>query len=184
MNKIIIIIIIIAAIAGVGWFVFSKGDDSKQEPNEAAQTSKEKSLDTAPTFSLKDYDGNDVASGDFEGKILVVNSWAKWCPFCVDELPDFAELQAAFPNEVQVIAINRAESLTTAKGYTDNFDLTDKYVFLLDPKDSFYKSIGGFSMPETLFVDKDGKIRVHKRGPMEFSEMKEKINSILEQSES
>lgn len=179
MNKNTIIGIIIIAIAGIGWFVFSQGDGSTQDSNKSVKTSQKKSFDTAPTFALKDYDGNDVSSGDFGDKILVVNSWAAWCPFCVDELPDFGELQAAFPDEVQVIAINRAESLSVAKEYTDRFNLTDKYVFLLDPNDSFYKSIGGFSMPETLFVDQEGNIRIHKRGPMEFSEMKEKINSIL-----
>mgnify|MGYP000489438467 CR=1 FL=1 len=30
-----------------------------------------------------------------------------------------------------------------------------------------------------FFIDGDGNIRIHKRGPMEFSEMKEKVESIL-----
>ena len=35
-------------------------------------------------------------------------------------------------------------------------------------------------MPETLFVDGDGRIRIHKRGPMSIEEMREKVESILE----
>ena len=34
-------------------------------------------------------------------------------------------------------------------------------------------------MPETLFVDAEGNIRVHKRGPMKLDEMVEKVESIL-----
>ena len=45
--------------------------------------------------------------------------------------------------------------------------------------DSFYKSIGGFSMPETIFVSSNGDLLRHKRGPMKFEEMKEIINEIL-----
>jgi len=81
-------------------------------------------------------------------------------------------------DEVAVIAIDRAESLEKAREFTDSIGVTDKFVFLLDPKDSFYKDIGGFSMPETIFVDKTGNIRLHKRGPMDFEEMKEEVLEI------
>jgi len=142
-------------------------------------TSSGGSFDQAPSFSLVDYEGNTVTSDDFPGKVLVVNAWATWCPFCVDELPDFGELQEAFPDEIVVIAIDRAESLERARSFSDNLGVTDKMLFLLDPRDSFYRSIGGFSMPETIFVDSDGNIRIHKRGPMDFNEMKDRVESIL-----
>ena len=120
-----------------------------------------------------------VALSDFSGKIIVVNSWAVWCPFCKKELGDFARLQEEFKNDIVVVAIDRQESLKIAKGFTDSEGITRDLIFLLDPSDSFYRSIGGFSMPETIFVDKEGNIVIHKRGPMEFEEMKEKILSML-----
>jgi len=48
-----------------------------------------------------------------------------------------------------------------------------------DPNDSFYKSIGGFAMPETLFIDGEGNIRLHKRGPMTYEEMKVAVEKII-----
>jgi len=109
----------------------------------------------------------------------VINTWAAWCPFCVKELPAFSALQKAFSEEVVVIAIDRVESLNTAKSYTDDLGITDDLVFLLDRSDSFYKFIRGFSMPETIFVDKDGVIQDHKRGPMDLEEMKQRVEKIL-----
>ena len=53
--------------------------------------------------------------------------------------------------------------------------------FLLDSKDAFYKGIGGFSMPETIFADADGNIIIHKRGPIALDEMRQKVNSIINQ---
>lgn len=135
--------------------------------------------DTAPDFSLKDYDGNTHSFSDLsEGKIAVVNSWAVWCPFCKNELDDFAELQESFGDDIVVIAIDRGESLERAKAFTDQIEVTDRMTFLLDPSDSFYKSIGGFSMPETIFVNTKGEIVLHKRGPMDLAEMTEIVNSI------
>ena len=71
-------------------------------------------------------------------------------------------------------------SLEKAKSYTDELGISEDMLFLLDRSDSFYKSIGGFSMPETIFVNGDGEIVVHKRGPMELDEMREHVNKILQ----
>lgn len=128
---------------------------------------------------MKDYNGKTVSLADFSGKPLVINSWAAWCPFCRDELPDFSQAQKEFTDKVVIIAIDRAESLETAKKYSDELGVTNELIFLLDPKDSFYQSIGGFSMPETIFVDKEENIRDHKRGPMDIDEIREKIEALL-----
>ena len=47
--------------------------------------------------------------------------------------------------------------------------------YLYDPGDDFYESIGGFSMPETLFVNSDGSLHLHKRGPLTKTEITEII---------
>lgn len=132
-----------------------------------------------PNLSFTDYEGQTIALADFAGTPLVVNSWAAWCPFCKKELVDFGTVQKELGERVVFIAIDRAESLTVAKNFTDEFGVTDELIFLLDPNDSFYQAIGGFSMPETIFVDKDGNIRDHKRGPMEVEEIRERTQRIL-----
>lgn len=186
-----VIVIIVVMVGGVLFFGSSNSDTTPKESvpigtvasTEAGSSSnsepKISDFDKVPQFELEDNNGNTITPNDFPGKILVVNSWATWCPFCVNELPDFVELQDAFPDDIVVIAIDRAESKDISVGYIDNLGLTSDLVWLLDPGDSFYRSIGGFSMPETLFVDSDGNIRVHKRGPMDIREMTEKIESLL-----
>lgn len=126
----------------------------------------------APEFRLKDYQGREVSLSDFRGRPVVVNSWAAWCPFCVAEMPDFAALQEEFEDKIAVILVNRAEPLETAKKFSDEVGVTGRIVLLLDPGDSFYRAIGGFSMPETIFVDENGMIKDHKRGPMSLEEMR------------
>jgi len=150
-----------------------------QQYQDAANTPPDEQFEKLPAFSLKDYDGNTIRSSDFFGKPLVVNSWAAWCPFCKKELPDFVTVQKEFADQVVFIAIDRAEPLSVAKQYSDELGVTDDLVFLLDPSDSFYRSIGGFSMPETIFVDADGNIRDHKRGPMSVPEIRQRVEKLL-----
>jgi len=161
---------IILAVALGGWWLIKQGIINLPSADNATP---------APEFSLEDYEGNTISSADFAGKPIVINSWAKWCPFCVKEIPAFVQAQKELGDKVVIVLINRSESLNVAKSYTDELGVTDDLIYLLDPGDSFYQSLGGFSMPETIFVDSDGNIRFHKRGPMEKEEILELIQTHL-----
>ena len=191
MKNGIIGIIVIAVLIIAGILLFGGSDSSNQDVADNAtgdvmekdeDTPPEARGDLAPNFTLEDQGGNTVSLSDFRGKIAVVNSWAVWCPFCKDEIPDFADLQEEFPEEIVVIAIDRQESQSKQLGFLESVGAADRLLYLNDPSDSFYKSIGGFSMPETIFVDGEGIIKLHKRGPMSLDEMRETVLSILKEN--
>lgn len=185
MSKYLVIstVIVVSIVLG-GWVLF--GQNSGKEASEVMSADSGVEVKTSgtgeevPDFSLEDYEGETVHLADFTGKPLVINSWAAWCPFCVKELEDFAAVQREFANEVVIVAIDRAESLAVAKKFSDEAGLTDDLVFLLDPDDSFYTAIGGFAMPETLFVTGDGEIQFHKRGPMDEAEIRQRVQALLD----
>lgn len=172
MNKVFVAIIGILIIGGVGWLATSDRGVSEKSTRQIK-------YEKAPDFALQDYNGKTVRLADFARKPLVINSWAVWCPFCRKELTDFAAAQKEFGDDIVIIAIDRAEPQETAKKYTDELGVTNDLIFLLDPLDSFYQSIGGFSMPETIFVDIDGNIAERKRGPMDIGEIRQKIQKLL-----
>src|SRR5262245_56967925 len=47
----------------------------------------------APSFSLTDLNGTNVALIDLKGQVLLINIWATWCPPCRVEMPT---IQAAY----------------------------------------------------------------------------------------
>lgn len=177
MNRIVIAMV---GLIAVGLAVYGLRAVWNRPPPAWSTDEARMSAAPAPNFALKDYDGNAVTLSQFAGRPVVVNAWAAWCPFCREELKDFAAVQEEFGNRVIIIAIDRAEPLETAQRYTDELGVTGKMIFLLDPSDSFYQSIGGFSMPETIFVDAAGQIVFHKRGPMKVEEIRERIRQTFD----
>lgn len=197
MKSSVFYIVVIVGIAVLGWLFISRppsaptpaGSLAENVPISDEQAAAKvgqavpapvnpETLPKAPDLTLKDYSGKTVKFSSF-GKPLVINSWAAWCPFCRKELADFAAVQKEFKDKVVIIAIDRAESLAIAKKYSDELGVTNDLVFLLDPSDSFYQAIGGFSMPETIFVDKNGGTVHHSRGQISVEEMRERIQKIL-----
>ncbi|GIW66500.1 MAG: hypothetical protein KatS3mg095_0398 [Candidatus Parcubacteria bacterium] len=176
-----LIILSVVVLIVVGWLLISK-TGQHQNMNQkiiTTQTQPSLKLNKAPDFQLEDYDGKVVKLSDFKNMPVVVNFWAGWCPFCQKELKDFALAQKEFKDKVVIIAINRGESREKAKKFTDELGITNDLIFLLDPNDSYYKTAGGFAMPETIFIDKDNNIIEHKRGPIELDELKLKLNNLI-----
>ena len=185
MNRWIVIAAVAIVVLAGGWFFIGENQENEKGVLEALESAQpavepigEQASSALPDLTLPDLNGNDVRLGDLHGKPLVVNTWAAWCPFCVDELPDFATVQQELGDTVQIVAINRAESLGTARGYADDLGLGSDLVLLLDPADSFYTSIGGFAMPETLFINSDGSLNFHKRGVMSIDEIRQRVEAL------
>ena len=51
-------------------------------------------------------DGDEIATTQFAGKVLVVTFWASWCGPCRAELPVLEGLKKAARGSVEVVAVN------------------------------------------------------------------------------
>jgi thiol-disulfide isomerase/thioredoxin len=175
MKKILIILIIVAVIA-VAYVYFSReGDDrTRTSPEIGARVG-----DLAPDFKLVDYDGNKIILSNFRGKPVFINFWASWCPFCVNEMPLMAEIQEEFDGQFETIAINRGESLETAKQFSDSIEITGKYRLLLNEEDNVYDVYEAFGMPYSVFVNELGVIEDIKVGPLTERELRNKIDKLI-----
>ena len=176
-SSTITIAVILAVIFIVGLYTLNGFRENIRQGDNGTDIAK---LQPDGEIPYTDLSGEPVDLADFAGKTLVINAWASWCPFCIEELPDMAQLAKEYlDDDVVVIAINRKESPNTAKAFVKHVGSPKDIVFLLDSEDRFYKSIGGFSMPETIFYDKDGNISLHKRGVMNLEEMKSHLDKAL-----
>ncbi len=138
-----------------------------------------KTFDTEYTLVLSDYSGNKVHLYDYRRQVLIAYAWASWCPYCGNEIQDLAALKKTYGDSIQIVAINRGEPLAVARAYTGALSDTDGVVFLLDPKDAFFKDIGGYAMPEMVFIDSAGTVIYHQRGPIQIAAVKAEIEKLI-----
>jgi len=133
-------------------------------------------------FELADFEGNTVRLSDFQGKPVFIDFWARWCPFCTDEMPVINEVFNEFGGELVVLGIHRTatEPLSRGKDFADGLGID--YILLQDKTDEVYKaySKGTQFMPVAAFVSPDGTVFSTKAGPKTAGEIRENARALLE----
>jgi thiol-disulfide isomerase/thioredoxin len=173
----VVLVIVVLLMAAATYYVVEKRTQAKYDNSQAGASLQTKEGQSPYT----DIAGNPVALEDYLGQTLVVYSWASWCPFCAQELPNLAQLGREFADDnVHVLAINRAEPSTTAEAFLQSIDAVDGLMLVLDPDDRFYESIAGFTMPETVFYNPEGTVVLHKRGTMTYQELVQNTQKAIE----
>lgn len=169
--------IAIVILLGVGGFFFW----NKYQNDDGNETVPRETLSAKAVFgfTLSDENGNPRALADYKGKNVIIQAWATWCPYCAGELKELSRVKDEYNEKIEVIAVNRGEAPEAIRSHFEKNSVHPGVQYLSDPDDSFFKTIGGFSMPETLFIDKNGDIRFHKRGPMETEELRRRAQDIF-----
>lgn len=111
-----------------------------------------------------DLAGAPLDLNQFAGTVRVVNIWATWSPASAADLELITEVVHETGAPVTQLAVNRAEPAAKVQAYVAHYALKDQFTFVLDPSDTFYKTVGGFAMPETIIYDTAGTKVLHHRG--------------------
>lgn len=119
-----------------------------------------------PELSLRRLDGGELPLRSFQGKPVVVNLWATWCPPCRREMPALGAVQAKRP-DLAFVFVNQGESAGKVQGFLAAQGLGLQNV-LLDAAGQLAARTGSVGYPTTLFYDARG--RLHSRHVGELSE--------------
>lgn len=134
-----------------------------------------------PDFTLKDLDGNEVSLSDYKGKIVVLNFWAVWCRYCIEEMPDFNKLdkELAEAGDAVVLAVNVQEPYDTVNEYITKNDIGIEV--LLDEDGYVAGDIFGVNgYPTTFVVNKDGSLYTYIPGKTDLETMRTIIDAVRE----
>ncbi len=116
----------------------------------------------APSFQLKDLDGNMVSLEDFKGKIVMLDFWATWCGPCRMTMPELEKLQQEHPDDFVLLAINVGDDEEEVKPYVQSRRIQTRV--LLDSDRSVGQTYGTSSIPVQFIIDKDGILRHRQVG--------------------
>jgi thiol-disulfide isomerase/thioredoxin len=119
----------------------------------------------APGFRLKDIGGKNVSLAAYKGHAVVVNFWATYCGPCKLEMPWFEQLQSKYKNEgLVILGINQDEGINLRDVGIAARHVGVSYPILM-PDPAVSKEYGGVdNLPETFYVDRDGKVLLQTAG--------------------
>lgn len=133
----------------------------------------------APSFALPDASGNTITLESVQGEIKLVNFWASWSPYAREELKVLARIKENYGGRVEVVALNRDKVPAEGKEFLRSIGLEDELLFVYDEGDTYYKQVGGYAMPETVFIGPDGEMREHVRVPLSYEEASARLDALL-----
>lgn len=109
-----------------------------------------------PNVALESLDGAPATLDAYQGRPMVVNLWASWCPPCRREMPVLEQAQQR-RDHVQFLFVNQREGRRTIRRYLDTQEL-DLDNVLLDHSGAIGRTVGTAGLPTTLFYDPHGRL--------------------------
>lgn len=167
--QIIFVIALLALTAGIGTRMFNQWQ-LEQQPM------------SLPTFAFPDLNGATQNITQWQGKILVVNFWATWCPSCLKEIPTFMNLQTKYGEKVQFvgIALDDVEAVKTFQQKN-----TVNYPLLISGDFAGFqlaKKLGNLisAIPYTVVANREGIVIYRHAGELSAKELETVLNPLLQ----
>src|SRR5882672_4015898 len=117
----------------------------------------------APDFALRSLEGPNLRLQEQRGRVVMVNFWATWCGPCRVEMPHLARLYDKYrASGFQLLGINIDKDPRQAATVSTKLGL--RFPVLFDTEKKVSKLYYLTTMPSTVLIDRDGKVRYIHRG--------------------
>ncbi len=135
---------------------------------------------TPPAFVLPDLSGNDVSLADFEGKVVLLDLWATWCPPCKKEIPFLVSLYEEYKDQgLAVIGVGLDQGgASVLAPFVESNNVT--YTILVGNQE-MGRDYKVSSIPMTLTIDRDGRVAAKDVGfaPSMEGAMRARVEELL-----
>jgi thiol-disulfide isomerase/thioredoxin len=130
----------------------------------------------APAFRMQLVDGRYVELDDLQGRPVLINFWATWCPPCRREMPDIIAASES-NDDLVVLAVNVQEELKVVGPFVSDFDIS--MPVLRDIDGELRQTYGVSGMPTSVFIDRDGNVSAVWSGLLTAETLDDLLNEIL-----
>ena len=116
-----------------------------------------KNPEAAPPLQGRDLSGAAVSVADWNGKVVLVNFWATWCPPCREEIPELIALQKQFRDGLRIVGVSEDDDppenvvrFSQQKGMN--------YPIVMATPELIAAYGGVAALPTTFVVDTQGRV--------------------------
>ncbi len=171
-KKNLLIVLIAVLFTGIGVYFGAK----RFQPAPPADTA----VGALMQLSLADPNGKQQKLSQWQGKVLLVNFWATWCPPCVAEMPELQQLQTERQSKgLQIVGIG-IDSPTNIREFSEKHKIS--YPLLVgglqgtEVSRSFGNETGG--LPFTVLIGTDGSVKQAYMGRLDMQKVRADLDSL------
>jgi len=158
-----------AAVVGL----FRQEDSAVSGPGESRENA------AGISWQITGLDGEDLSSSAFEGKAVLVNFWATWCPPCRQEIPDLIALDKTYRESgLVILGISLDQNGEEAvRGFARKTGIS--YALAM-ANPAVFQAFGQIEfLPTTFFIDRDGDVVKQHRGYADKETLETQILELL-----
>jgi thiol-disulfide isomerase/thioredoxin len=117
---------------------------------------------TAELFAttLPDQNGKPQALSQWQGKIIVLNFWATWCPPCREEMPELSELNTEYQDKNVIVIGIALDEIGLIKAFDEENNMSYPLLAAEEPGSNLAFNLGNdkSALPFTVIIKPDGTI--------------------------
>jgi thiol-disulfide isomerase/thioredoxin len=136
----------------------------------------------APPWAVTLPDGQALTSDELKGKVVLVNFWATWCPYCRKEKPAIDRFWKDHRDQgFEVISISVDDTPEMIAAWMQDKD----YAFMAAPTSASVAAAFGnvSSVPTSFIVDAEGRIRHKIAGQVHYPRLEKLVAPLLAEAE-
>lgn len=184
MTKInsVILMVGMAAAGLVSGYLYNNWQQQQKISQIKISTNKETAVSSVrPLFKLKDLEGKTRDIKEWDGRVLLINFWATWCPPCRREIPAFIELQEKYKDKGFTIIGIALDEKQAVIDYSDPMGVNYPLLMAEQEGIALTKAYGNRlgSLPFSVIVDRKGNITQRKRTELTFAQVEAMIKPLL-----
>lgn len=132
-----------------------------------------------PHLSFRDIRGKRIHLRNYQGKVVLINFWATWCPPCRAEIPDLVKLQREYRSRgLRVIGITYPpQKVSEVRLFARS--LSVNYPVVLGTKETKLLFTSSETLPVTIVVGRDGVVHDVIEGILLPEEIEQRIKPLL-----
>lgn len=113
----------------------------------------------APRITVTDLEGAPVDLKDYEGRVLLIDFWATFCPPCLEAFPALKQLYSEHhENGLEVLGISLDEDPAAVKEFREKWKLPWRLAVSRTDTDDTRRRYRAETIPAVFVVDRDGEV--------------------------